>query len=49
MSEANERGFGPPIINRYLSLDMHFDSKNMSKDMDQYYVSKIYKRIICSE
>ena len=49
MSEANERGFGPPIINRYLSFDMHFDPKNMSKDMDQYYVSKIYKHIICSE
>ena len=45
----NEHGEGPPIINKYLSFDMHFDPKNMSKDMDQYYVSKIYKHIICSE
>ena len=28
---------------------MHFDPKNMSKDLDPFYVSKYIKHIICSE
>ena len=49
MSEANERGFSPPIIDWCISFAMHLDPPNMSKDLDPFYVSKIYKHIICSE
>ena len=45
----NESGAGLPRLRRYISFFMHFDPKNMSKDLDPFYVSKIYKRIICSE
>ena len=49
MSVVNEQGFGLPIIDWYISFVMHFDPKNMSKDLDPFYVSKIYEHIICSE
>ena len=45
----NERGMGWSRLRRYISFFMHFDPKNMSKDLDPFYVSKYIKHIICSE